>query len=113
MTRNALFCIAFCAGFLVGCSPASDLTGDLRPPVTGTETLWALAPGVSSVAVLEVPVRWNAARYPMVMVKDARTGQVLWFARGGSARLRAGTGDFQLIFTDGVKPITRPGRIFQ
>lgn len=61
----------------------------------------------------QVQVRWNAARYPMVMVKDARTGQVLSFARGGSARLWARTGDFQLIFSDGVKSVTRPGRIFQ
>jgi len=49
----------------------------------------------------------------MVMVKDARTGLVLSIARGGSARLWARTGDFQLIFTDGVKSVTRPGRFFQ
>jgi len=71
------------------------------------------APELSRVNPEQVQVRWNAARYPMVMVKDAGTGQVLSFARGGSARLWARNGDFLLTFSDGVKSITRPGQILQ
>ena len=61
----------------------------------------------------QVQVRWNAARYPMVMVKDATSGQVLSFARGGSARLWARSSDFQLTFSDGVNSVTRPARILR
>lgn len=39
VTRNASFCIALCAGLVFGCSPSSDLTGDLRAPVTGKLTV--------------------------------------------------------------------------
>lgn len=70
-------------------------------------------PVLSRVNAEQVQVRWNAARYPMVMVRDTRTGAVLSFARGGSARLWARSTDFQLIFSDGVKSVTRPGRILQ
>ena len=68
---------------------------------------------LSRVNAEQVQVRWNATQYPMVMVKDARSGQVLSFARGGSARLWARSGEFQLIFSDGVKSVTRQGRILQ
>jgi hypothetical protein len=61
----------------------------------------------------QVQVRWDSARYPMVMVKDAATGQVLSFARGGAARLWARGGDFQLTFSDGVKSVTRAARVLR
>jgi hypothetical protein len=47
-------------------------------------------------------VRWNAATHPMVLIRDADTGQVLSFARGGTARVRPSSDRIQLVFSDGV-----------
>jgi len=48
-------------------------------------------------------LRWDAARYPMVLVRDVATGQVLSFARGGEVRLPTTGGRFQLTYSDGVR----------
>jgi CARDB protein len=61
----------------------------------------------------QVQLRWDASRYPMVMVRDAATGQVLSFARGGSARLWTRSGSFELIYSDGVRSLARQGRVLQ
>ncbi len=61
----------------------------------------------------QVDVRWDATRYPMVMVRDAVTGDILSFARGGSARLWSRGSNFVLHFSDGVKSVIRQGRILQ
>jgi hypothetical protein len=63
------------------------------PPVT------SLARDASGRAVL----RWDTSRYPMVLVRDAATGQVLSFARGGELRLPMAGGRFQLTYSDGVR----------
>jgi hypothetical protein len=39
----------------------------------------------------------------MVMVRDASSGQVLSFARGGSALLPASTAQVELVSSDGVR----------
>lgn len=62
----------------------------------------------------QAEIRWNAARYPMVLVRDLRTGAVVSLARGGAVRVPApGLSDFGLTFSDGVHSVTRPGRILQ
>lgn len=58
-----------------------------------------------------VAVRWNAARYPMVMVRDPATGQVLSFARGGEARVWARTDEVSLQFSTGTRTISRRERV--
>ena len=50
-----------------------------------------------------VSLQWNAAAHPMVMVRDARSGQVLSFARGGSVTLPAAGGGLELVASDGVR----------
>lgn len=52
-------------------------------------------------------VSWAADRHPVVMVRDARTGQVLSFARGGRVEVPAGTGEVDLLFSDGVRTTAR------
>jgi hypothetical protein len=47
-------------------------------------------------------IRWDAAVHPMVMVRDAASGQVLSFARGGSVVVPAGVGGVDLVLSDGV-----------
>ena len=61
----------------------------------------------------QVQVRWDATRYPMVMVRDALTHQVLSFARGGTARLWTRSGSFDLLYSDGVRTVARPGRVLR
>jgi hypothetical protein len=61
----------------------------------------------------QVQVRWDATRYPMVMVRDAMTHEVLSFARGGTARLWTRSGSFDLSYSDGVRTVARQGRVMQ
>jgi hypothetical protein len=50
-----------------------------------------------------VSVQWDAAADPMLMVRDARSGEVLSFARGGSVTLPAGGAEVELVASDGVR----------
>lgn len=61
----------------------------------------------------QVEVRWDATRYPMVLVRDAATGLVLSFARGGVARVWSRGTSFDLLFSDGVRTVTRQGRVLR
>jgi hypothetical protein len=61
------------------------------------------APAAGSAPVLS----WSADRHPVVLVRDARTGQVLSFARGGRVEVPAGTGEVELLFSDGVRTTAR------
>jgi hypothetical protein len=63
------------------------------------------APAVSRVASDRVTVRWNAAAYPMAIVRDGATGEILSFARGGSAVVRTGAGELELLLSDGVRSV--------
>jgi hypothetical protein len=51
----------------------------------------------------KVSLRWNAAVYPMIMVRDPDTGEVLSFARGGSAMVRTPKDALDLDLSDGVR----------
>jgi hypothetical protein len=57
----------------------------------------------SRVASGRVGLRWDAASHPMVMVRDAATGQVLSFARGGVSDVVADGGTLDLQVSDGVR----------
>ncbi len=50
-----------------------------------------------------VSLRWNAALHPMIMVRDPDTGEVLTFARGGTALVRTPKGQLDLDVSDGVR----------
>lgn len=73
------------------------------PGTTGADP----AAVVTRQSALQVELRWNSASYPMVMVRDAATGQVISFARGGSARVWTRGSNFELQFSDGVKSVVR------
>jgi hypothetical protein len=51
----------------------------------------------------KVGVRWDARQHPMVMVRDAQTGEVLSFARGGSVDVVNQNRELDLVFSDGVR----------
>jgi hypothetical protein len=50
-----------------------------------------------------VALHWDAAAHPMVMVRDARTGQILSFARGGDANVASGTAELEVVVSDRVR----------
>ena len=43
----------------------------------------------------------------MALIRDRRTGEVLSFARGGAAQIRASSGDLEITVSDGVRSATR------
>ena len=48
-------------------------------------------------------IQWNARAHPMVMVRDAGTGEVLSLARGGQVQLPVFRREIVLVLSDGVK----------
>jgi len=55
----------------------------------------------------EVEVTWNSGRYPMALVRDASTGQVISFARGGDARVPVSGDRVEVVLSDGVRSVSR------
>ena len=53
----------------------------------------------------QATITWDGATYPMAMVRDAVTGQVLSFARGGTATLWTRSRQFDVTFSDGVRSL--------
>jgi hypothetical protein len=54
-----------------------------------------------------VRFQWNAARTPMLMVRDVRTGEILSFARGGDVQVRTSALELEITMSDGVKSTVR------
>jgi hypothetical protein len=50
-----------------------------------------------------VALHWDATAHPMVMVRDARTGEILSFARGGDATVAAGSSDLEVVVSDRLR----------
>jgi hypothetical protein len=50
-----------------------------------------------------ITLRWDASTHPMVMVRDASTGQVLSLARGGAAELLTDRTDLDLVVSNRVQ----------
>ncbi len=61
----------------------------------------AAAPSSRRLASGVVELRWDAA-YPMALVRDAATGEILSFARGGVAQVTAPRGALRLDLSSGV-----------
>jgi hypothetical protein len=80
--------------------PGGSATG-LRPlaqaRVSPSEEIFARREGAN------VSLRWDAAVYPMIMVRDPDTGEVLAFARGGSARIQTAKVQLDLDVSDGIR----------
>jgi hypothetical protein len=50
-----------------------------------------------------VSLRWDAARYPMIMIRDPDSGEVISFARGGNALVRTGKALLDVDVSDGMR----------
>ena len=55
-------------------------------------------------------VRWNAAQYPMAMVRDVTTGQVMGYVRRPGDAVVSGGRRLEVVYSDGVRSVVRPGR---
>jgi hypothetical protein len=55
-------------------------------------------------------LRWNSAAYPMALVRDAATGEVLSIGRGGAVRLGARATDLVVTLSNGVRSTTEAVR---
>jgi hypothetical protein len=83
------------------------LTGpgiDTSVAASGRESLLADTVPVTAtrIAADQVRLQWSAVRYPMLMVRDAASGAVLAFAKGGSVVVRGTTRTFLVTASDGV-----------
>ena len=52
-----------------------------------------------------VRLDWSAVRYPVVMVRNGDSGEVLAFGRGGSVVVQSGRAPLAITASDGVKSI--------
>ena len=50
-----------------------------------------------------VQLQWNAAAYPMALVRDAATGDILSFARHGDASIAVSGRALDITWSDGVR----------
>jgi len=48
-------------------------------------------------------ITWNAQRYPLAVVRDAKSGEILSLARGGAANVETAASDIELTLSDGVQ----------
>jgi len=67
--------------------------------------------GATTAASGAVRVQWGATGARMAMIRDRRTGQILSFARGGSANIRTQSTDLDVILSDGVRSARREIRV--
>ena len=58
---------------------------------------------LEALAASEVRMRWDASGFPLAVVRDPRTGEVLAFGRGGTALLRSDATELELIVSDGIR----------
>jgi hypothetical protein len=66
-------------------------------------------PGASTAkpTAIQADLRWDGSTYPMALVRDAVTGEILSFARGGAAMIWARGGTFDVTFSDGVRSVQK------
>lgn len=58
-------------------------------------------------------IRWDADAYPMALVRDAATGEVLALARGGDIEVRARGRAVEVVLSEGVRSVRRKVEIQQ
>ena len=58
---------------------------------------------VQAFAGDRVRVRWNSEKHPMMLVRDAQSGEVLSFARGGEVTVRTRDRELELVASAGAR----------
>ena len=73
----------------------------------GPEAVAAQEPELTPLGGSVVEMTWDAASFPMALVRDPNTGEVLSFARGGRVILSIRSDEVEVIFSDGLKSSER------
>jgi hypothetical protein len=72
----------------------------------------AAVPGrMSSISAARSRLEWDAKTYPMALVRDSATGQIISFARGGQIDFTSAKQAFDVTFSDGVQSVRGTLRI--
>lgn len=88
--------------------PRGEVSRTSAGAATGTPPA---PPAMQSRGGRAVGITWDATWYPMVMVRDATTGRVISFARGGDIELPDAPPELELVMSDGVRSWTRRYRV--
>ena len=80
-----------------------DATSVTSSAVAGERALSDAQPALARRSGNGASISWNAQRYPLAVVRDATTGEVLSFARGGTANVETSASDLELTLSDGVQ----------
>ena len=75
--------------------------GDAAPAVTEP------AASLQRISASSDRLTWNHRIYPVVMVRDRGTGEIISFARGGVASIWTSGRELQLVFSDGIRSVTK------
>ena len=70
---------------------------------TGPQMATAPEPEFTSVGGSAVEITWDANSFPMALVRNPTTGEILSFARGGHVALPNTSAEIELVFTDGLR----------
>ena len=58
-----------------------------------------------------VRVQWDKNRFPMAVIRDPKTGEILSFARGGDNTIATSLSEVDILLSDGIRSTTRRVRI--
>jgi hypothetical protein len=64
-------------------------------------------PSLARIADGSIELTWDGASYPMALVRNAETGEIVSFARDGSIRIADGPTDVEVVLSDGVSTLSR------
>jgi hypothetical protein len=70
---------------------------------TGEHALASVQPALARRNGNGASISWNAQRYPLAVVRDSKTGEILSLARGGTANVETSASDLELTLSDGVQ----------
>ncbi len=94
---------------MLGGRTLASLRLDAAGVTVGRDAPPALAPGAAApdaaaqlLAGGEVEITWDGDRYPMAMVRNPDTGEIISFARGGSVRMPGMGSTVEVVLSDGV-----------
>jgi Rieske Fe-S protein len=75
----------------------------IRESRRGPQIVSAPEPEFSAAGGSGVEMTWDAASFPMALVRDPSTGEILSFARGGRVSLMVSPPEIEVIFSDGLR----------
>ena len=80
-----------------------DVASLTSSAVVGESAVQSAAPVLARRMGNAASISWNAQRYPLAVVRDPKTGEILSLARGGTANVETAASDLELTLSDGVQ----------